>query len=56
MPKYVYRNGRRFKVLKYSSINNEVQVEDEMDFYEAPYTRKVKCWWSINDCELSEVI
>lgn len=54
MPKYVYRNGRKFRVLKHNPIDNEVQVEEKIEFYNAPYIRKIKCWWDLDDCELLE--
>ena len=51
--KYVWRNNKKYKILKHNPTSNEVQVEYTMEFAETPYLRKVKCWWDLKNCDIN---
>lgn len=50
----IKRNGTEYTVIAHSTETNEVCVEDWFDVHDNGVMRKLKLWWSLNDCEIVE--
>lgn len=50
----IKRHGKVYTVLQHCKESNEVQVEEDFSFKVFPHTRKLKMWWSLDDCEVIE--
>ena len=46
----VERNSKIYTVIK--QTEDEVLVEDEFDFEQPPFKRKIQMWWSLKYCKI----